>query len=77
MKVVCVGDCGIDHYLPSGDQRFGGTEKNNVPRFYLGPLDGLGKYPVIHIDQRPHAARSNAKPALALLLKKLGLQFFD
>jgi len=28
MKVVCVGDCGIDHYLPSGDQRFGGITAN-------------------------------------------------
>lgn len=28
MKVVCVGDCGIDHYLPSGEQRFGGITAN-------------------------------------------------
>lgn len=28
MKVVCVGDCGIDHYLPSGLQQFGGITAN-------------------------------------------------
>jgi len=28
MKVVCVGDCGIYHYLPSGVQRFGGITAN-------------------------------------------------
>lgn len=28
MKVVCVGDCGVDHYLPSGEQRFGGITAN-------------------------------------------------
>lgn len=28
MKVVCVGDCGVDHYLPSGDRRFGGITAN-------------------------------------------------
>jgi len=28
MNVVCVGDCGIDHYLPSGDRRFGGITAN-------------------------------------------------
>ncbi len=28
MKVVCVGDCGIDHYLPSGERRFGGITAN-------------------------------------------------
>ena len=26
MKVVCVGDCGVDHYLPSGERRFGSVE---------------------------------------------------
>jgi sugar/nucleoside kinase (ribokinase family) len=30
MKIVCVGDCGIDHYLPSGEQRFGGITANVV-----------------------------------------------
>lgn len=28
MNVVCVGDCGIDHYLPSGELRFGGITAN-------------------------------------------------
>jgi sugar/nucleoside kinase (ribokinase family) len=28
MKVVCVGDCGIDHYLPSGEKRVGGITAN-------------------------------------------------
>ena len=28
MKVVCVGDCGVDHYLPSGEQLFGGITAN-------------------------------------------------
>jgi fructoselysine 6-kinase len=28
MKIVCVGDCGIDHYLPSGDKFFGGISAN-------------------------------------------------
>lgn len=28
MNVVCVGDCGVDHYLPSGEQRFGGITAN-------------------------------------------------
>jgi sugar/nucleoside kinase (ribokinase family) len=28
VKIVCVGDCGIDHYLPSGDQRLGGITAN-------------------------------------------------
>lgn len=28
MKVVCVGDCGVDHYLPSGEQSFGGITAN-------------------------------------------------
>jgi len=28
VKIVCVGDCGIDHYLPSGKQRFGGITAN-------------------------------------------------
>jgi len=28
VKVVCVGDCGVDHYLPSGEQRFGGITAN-------------------------------------------------
>ncbi len=28
MKVVCAGDCGVDHYLPSGEQRFGGITAN-------------------------------------------------
>lgn len=28
MKVVCVGDCGIDHYLPSGEEYFGGITAN-------------------------------------------------
>lgn len=28
MNVVCVGDCGIDHYLPSGDVFFGGITAN-------------------------------------------------
>jgi sugar/nucleoside kinase (ribokinase family) len=28
MKVVCVGDCGIDHYQPSGEKRFGGITAN-------------------------------------------------
>jgi len=28
MRVVCVGDCGIDHYLPSGEKRLGGITAN-------------------------------------------------
>jgi fructoselysine 6-kinase len=28
MNVVCVGDCGIDHYLPSGEKYFGGISAN-------------------------------------------------
>jgi sugar/nucleoside kinase (ribokinase family) len=28
MNIVCVGDCGIDHYLPSGEKRFGGITAN-------------------------------------------------
>jgi len=28
MKVVCVGDCGVDHYLPSDELRFGGITAN-------------------------------------------------
>jgi len=28
MRVVCVGDCGIDLYLPSGERRFGGITAN-------------------------------------------------
>ena len=32
MKVVCVGDCGVDHYIPSGEQRFGGITANFARR---------------------------------------------
>lgn len=28
MNVVCVGDCGVDHYLPSNDKFFGGITAN-------------------------------------------------
>jgi fructoselysine 6-kinase len=28
MNVVCVGDCGVDHYLPSNDRFFGGITAN-------------------------------------------------
>ena len=28
LSVVCVGDCGIDHYLPSADRYFGGITAN-------------------------------------------------
>ncbi len=28
MNIVCVGDCGIDHYLPSNDKFFGGITAN-------------------------------------------------
>ena len=28
MDIVCVGDCGVDLYLPSGDKRFGGITAN-------------------------------------------------
>jgi sugar/nucleoside kinase (ribokinase family) len=28
MNIVCVGDCGVDHYLPSGDLLFGGITAN-------------------------------------------------
>ena len=28
MKIVCVGDCGIDHYLPSNEISFGGISAN-------------------------------------------------
>ena len=28
MKVVCVGDVGVDHYLPSGEERCGGITAN-------------------------------------------------
>ena len=28
MKIVCVGDCGVDHYLPSGELFFGGITAN-------------------------------------------------
>jgi len=28
MDVVCVGDCGIDHYLPSDKLYFGGITAN-------------------------------------------------
>ena len=28
MNVVCVGDCGVDVYLPSGERRFGGITAN-------------------------------------------------
>lgn len=28
MKVVCVGDCGVDHYLPTGDVLVGGITAN-------------------------------------------------
>jgi sugar/nucleoside kinase (ribokinase family) len=28
MDIVCVGDCGVDHYLPSGDLFFGGITAN-------------------------------------------------
>lgn len=28
MKIVCVGDCGIDHYLPAGEVFFGGITAN-------------------------------------------------
>ena len=28
MRVVCVGDCGVDHYLPSGELFFGGITAN-------------------------------------------------
>jgi len=28
MNIVCVGDCGIDHYLPSNDRLFGGITAN-------------------------------------------------
>lgn len=33
MKVVCAGDCGIDLYLPSGDQRVGGITANVARHF--------------------------------------------
>lgn len=28
MDIVCTGDCGVDHYLPSGEKRFGGITAN-------------------------------------------------
>lgn len=28
MKIVCVGDCGVDHYLPANDQYAGGITSN-------------------------------------------------
>ncbi len=28
MNVVCVGDCGVDHYSPSGERHFGGITAN-------------------------------------------------
>ena len=28
MNIVCVGDCGIDHYVPSGERRVGGITAN-------------------------------------------------
>lgn len=28
MNIVCVGDCGIDHYLPTGEERLGGITAN-------------------------------------------------
>lgn len=28
MDIVCVGDCGVDHYLPSGEMFFGGITAN-------------------------------------------------
>jgi fructoselysine 6-kinase len=28
MNIACVGDCGVDHYLPSGDVFFGGITAN-------------------------------------------------
>jgi fructoselysine 6-kinase len=28
VKIVCVGDCGIDHYLPGGEQHIGGITAN-------------------------------------------------
>jgi len=28
VKIVCVGDCGIDHYLPGGEQLIGGITAN-------------------------------------------------
>ncbi len=28
MNIVCVGDCGVDHYLPSGELFFGGITAN-------------------------------------------------
>ena len=28
MNIVCIGDCGIDHYLPSNDRFFGGITAN-------------------------------------------------
>ena len=28
MNIVCVGDCGIDYYLPSGEKRIGGITAN-------------------------------------------------
>lgn len=28
MKIVCVGDCGVDHYLPANDRLFGGISAN-------------------------------------------------
>ena len=28
MNIVCVGDCGVDHYLPSNDRLFGGITAN-------------------------------------------------
>ena len=28
MKIVCVGDCGVDLYLPEGERRFGGITAN-------------------------------------------------
>lgn len=32
MKIVCVGDCGVDHYLPGNEQYFGGISANFARR---------------------------------------------
>ncbi len=45
MNIVCVGDCGIDHYLPSGNQYFGGITAN----FARHARDEFGTEDTVHI----------------------------
>lgn len=53
MKIVCVGDCGIDHYLPGGEKFFGGISANfaRCARQAFRPTDSVSLVSVVGRDE--------------------------